>query len=416
MGRNPDHRVILASYGATLARKNSRYARNILRMSRYYSVFPQVILDARSGAADAWDLVSGGTDYVSWQWTDDERLEFYRDSVEGGSDAMGVGGGVTGKGGHIIIVDDPVKSRKEAESETYRNSVWDWFTNDLYTRREPGAAVIVVMTRWHQDDLVGRLMLEQPDRWERLHMPALAVERDRLGRLPGAALWSARYNEQSLAEIEAMLGPYSWSSLYQQRPTPAEGGIFKRTWFEPAISQTPDIQYAARYWDLAMSEKTSADYTVGIKLGFAADGHYYVLDVVRRQLDWGDVTPFMASVILADGPQVAQGVEEKGYMSRAIQDLNADHRLHGYAVRGYSVDTDKLTRALPVAARCAAGQVHLVLAHWNTTFIDEVCSFPNAAHDDQVDALSGAWAMMGMQHETGAVYFAADNSFGIGTY
>lgn len=367
IGDEPNKRVILASYGATLANKNSRYARNLLGAPRYQSTFPGVVLAPDSKAADAWDVAGH----------------------DGGMDAVGVGGGVTGKGGHIIIVDDPVKSREEAESEVYREKVYNWFNDDLYTRREPGAAVIVVMTRWHQDDLVGRLLRDDPDTWQVLSLPAIDQE--------GGALWPDRYPVAELRNIETRLGPYSWSALYQQRPTPAEGGLFKREYFMPLVDpeMLPTMHYTVRYWDLAMSEKTSADYTVGVKIGQGGDGHYYVLDVARRQLEWGDVVPWMAEVIQADGQDVTQGVEEKGYMSRAIQQLNEDPRLHNYGIFGYPADRDKVTRALPVVAKAASNTLHVMRSHWVTAFIDEVCSFPRGAHDDQVDALAGAWLMVG---------------------
>jgi predicted phage terminase large subunit-like protein len=366
-GGSPEKRVILASYGASLANKNSRFARNMVNAPRYRSTFPGVQLASDSKSADAWDI----------------------EGHEGGMDAVGVGGGVTGKGGHIIIVDDPVKSREEAESPVYRDKVYNWFNDDLYTRREPGAAVIVVMTRWHQDDLVGRLMRDDPDTWQVLSLPAISPD--------GGALWPGRYPLKELRAIETRLGPYSWSALYQQQPTPAEGGLFKREYFEPLMDVTmlPPMQHAVRYWDLAMSAKTSADYTVGVKIGQGGDGHYYVLDVVRRQLEWGDVVPFMAETMLADGQTVSQGIEEAGYMSRAVQDLNGDYRLHNHGIFGYRVDKDKVTRALPVAAKAASNTLHIVAAHWTGAFLDEVCSFPKAAHDDQVDALAGAWIMIG---------------------
>lgn len=372
LGRNPEHRVMLVSYGATLAQKNSRMARNLIASPRYHDTFG-LALDAGSAAADAWDLAGH----------------------EGGCDAMGITGGATGKGAHLLIIDDPIKSRAEAESQTYRDNTWDAFTDDLYTRLEPGGAIVVMMTRWHQDDLVGRLLREQPGEWVRLRLPALAEQGDPLEREIGAALWPWRYPADVLAATKQTLGEYAWSALYQQAPTPAEGGIFKRAWFEPLCTYVPAIQYAVRFWDLAMSEKTSADYTAGVKIGVGGDGQYYVLDVARRQVDWGELVGWMASVMLLDGPEVTQGIEEKGYMTRAIQELNADPRLHSYAVFGYAVDTDKLTRALPYAARCSAGQVHVVEGHWTGDYLDELCSFPQGTHDDQVDASSGAWSMVG---------------------
>lgn len=391
IGRNPDKRVILASYGATLAHKNSRSARNIIMLDRYHPLFP-ISLAQGSKSADAWDI----------------------EGYEGGMDAMGVGGGVTGKGGHVIIIDDPVKSREEAESEVYREKTWDWFTDDVYSRREPGAAIIVVLTRWHMDDLAGRLLKNQPDKWTLLNYPAIAEDNDGLGRNPGDALWPERFPIDVLTDIQQTMGAYSWAALYQQRPVPAEGGIFKRSWFTPLRDNVPEITRAVRYWDLAMSEKTSADYTVGVKIGQAVDGHFYILDVARKRIDWGDLTSWLAEIMIADGSMVTQGIEEKGYMSRAIRDLNADPRLHDYRIFGYPVDKDKVTRALPFAAKCGADLVHVANAHWSQEYVDEVCSFPNGMHDDQVDASSGAWSMIGSMDYSSELYHAETYSISEG--
>ena len=250
------------------------------------------------------------------------------------------------------------------------------------------------------DDLIGRViknegLVENGGAWERLRLPAIAEVNDPLGRAEGEALWPWRYPIEVLRDRESKMGPYSWAAMFQQNPVPAEGGIFKRAWFEPFIDIAPQIVSAARYWDLAMSEKTTADFTVGVKIGQAVDGHFYVLDVVRARIDWGDLVKFMADVILADGSDVVQGIEEKGYMSRAVQELNADARLHHHQIWGYPVDTDKVTRALPFAAKLAAGTVHVLNAHWTQAYVDELLSFPNAAYDDQVDASSGVWGMIG---------------------
>jgi predicted phage terminase large subunit-like protein len=247
----------------------------------------------------------------------------------------------------------------------------------------------------------------------RLRFPAIAEADDALGRAAGEALWPERYPIEELRAIEERMGEYSWSALYQQNPVPAEGGIFKLSWFSPLHDHCPDIIHAVRYWDLAMSEKTSADFTVGVKLGQAVDGHYYVIDVARQRVDWGNLTDFIATVMLQDGATCLQGIEEKGYMSRAIQDLNADPRLHGYSIFGYPVDKDKVTRALPYAAKCGAGLVHVLNHHFAQAYIEELCSFPYGTHDDQVDASSGAWAMIGDAGTMayGAVTLATYNTF-----
>lgn len=404
-GRNPDHRAMLTSYGATLAHKNSRFARSIMQSPKYLDLFG-IALDSSSRAVDAFDI----------------------DEHEGGTDAMGVLGGATGKGAHLLIGDDLLKNREEAESPKIREKTWDAVNDDLLTRLEPGGGVVLFATRWHMDDQIGRmlrLLMDVPEKQNGpvryLNLVALIedeqdVLNDPLGRGLDEALWPERYPAHILKAIRSRIGPYSWASLYKGQPVPSEGGLFKRAWLTP-VDGLPEIDFAARYWDLAMSAKTSADYTVGVKIGHGVDGHWYVLDVVRRQLDWGQVTQFLADVMLHDGPEVMQGIEEAGYMSRAVQDLNADSRLHGFAIYGYPVDKDKLTRALPVAAKCAAGLLHIVLAGWNRDYVDELCSFPKGAHDDQVDATSGAWAMLGGPSVTeGALNLAADTGISTSVY
>lgn len=382
LGRNPDHRVMLVSYGDSLAIKNGRAVRNLINNPVYAGLYPGVALAADSKAADAFNIAGR----------------------EGGVDALGVLGGATGKGAHVLVADDLVKNRAEAESETLRERTWDAFADDLMSRLEPGGAAILNATRWHMDDPTGRVLRdwlpnEPPGRIVRLRLPAIAEAPDKfadlLGRAEGEALWPERYPIEVLRGIEQRSGPYSFASLYQQNPVPAEGGLFKRVYFQrlPA-SSVPPLAYTVRGWDLAMSEKTSADYTAGVQLALGTDGHVYILDAAHGQIEWGNVTEFLAGVMLRDGAHVPQGIEEKGFMTRAITQLNVDPRLRGFQVWGYPADRDKLTRALPFAAKCAANVVHIVESHWTETFIEELCSFPSGAHDDLVDAASIAWTML----------------------
>lgn len=270
-------------------------------------------------------------------------------------------------------------------------------------------------TRWHQDDLVGRLLSRQPDTWRRLRMPALAESGDDLGRAEGEALWSARYPLRELTNIRTTLGEYSWAALYQQRPVPAEGGLFKRVAFH-LIPRAPEVTRAVRYWDLAMSDRTSADYTAGVLLGQTEAGRLVVLDVARAQLDWSSVPSFMAETALRDGPDVALGFEEKGYMSRAGQELAQDSRLHNFSIWGFPKDKDKLTNALPFAARVGQGLVDVVEGHWAWEFIDELCSFPAGEHDDQVDAASGAYEMLGTIAGSASLTYADEYTIGAGDF
>ncbi len=400
LGRNPDRRVMNVGYGATLAEKSSRLARNLMLSSWYQAIFPGVQLDPQSKAVDAWNIL--------------ER--------EGGMDALGVLGGATGKGAHILNCDDLIKNREEAESQVIRDKTWDGFNDDLMSRLEPGGAVILNGTRWHIDDPIGRALQHfkqiYGDKMLHLRFPAIAEADDPLGRLPGEALWPARYPIETLRLIESRYettgNRYSWLSLYQQSPTAHEGGLFKRAWFEDRVTTPPEITRAVRFWDLAMSDRDSADFTAGVKIGQGIDGHYYVLDVAHKRVDWGDLPNYMANIMLADGENVIQGIEEAGYMTRAVTDLNQDPRLHGYSIFGFPVDKKKYTRALPYAAKCAAGLVHLVGGHWADSYVEELCLFTGNEkdlHDDQVDASSGAWSMIGESAFGGDLNYATNETF-----
>ena len=195
-------------------------------------------------------------------------------------------------------------------------------------------------------------------------------------------------------KIKARLGAYSWSGQYDQNPSPSEGGILKRKWFKPRVRHAPQLRRIVRYWDLAMSEKTSADYTAGLKLGLGVDDHRYVLDVARAQVELDQLPAFIKDVVLSDGPGVIQGFEMKGYMTRAITILAKDRDLAGYILVGCEVENDKLTRVLPSAAKMSMGLVHVVDGEYAQEFEDECCSFPNGSNDDQVDAFSGANNLM----------------------
>jgi predicted phage terminase large subunit-like protein len=396
LGNHPDHRIMLVSYGASLAQKNSRAARSLIASERYAALFG-VTLDPASRAVDAWDLAHH----------------------EGGTDALGVLGGATGKGAHILIADDLIKNRQEAESEIIRNRTWEALQDDLLTRLEPGGAVVMFATRWHLDDPIGRmlrLIAEKPPAGPVVHLrfPALAEDGDPLGRAPGAALWPERYPAPVLRAIRDRMTAYSWNALYQQTPIAAAGGMFKAENFT-TIRFVPACTQVVRFWDLAMSERTHADYTVGVKMGLQDNGRTVVLDVVRRQLEWDHVPALMADTALADGPEVQVGFEEKGYMSRAGQALAADHRLHHFGIFGYPKDKDKVTNALPFAARVGLKMVDLVEAHWNNDFLDELMSFPLGAHDDQVDAAAGAYEMLGLGELAGMGQVNEATSYAIGT-
>lgn len=209
LGRFPSRRVILASYEADYAASWGRKARDLLEEHGRGLFGVGVRQD--SHAANRWDIAGH----------------------PGGMTTAGVGGAITGRGADLLIIDDPVKSVEEAESDTYRDRAWDWWRGVALTRLEPGGAVILVMTRWHEDDLAGRILQEDGANWRVLCLPALAddTDDDPLGREPGEPLWPERYDAEALARRRQEMGSRLYEAEYQQAPTPASGSIFRREWF-----------------------------------------------------------------------------------------------------------------------------------------------------------------------------------------
>lgn len=383
LGRNPDERVILTSYGASLAHSKSRLARNLMA-----EVAPEM---GWAGVSDD----SAATDH----WNIEGR--------RGGMIAAGVGGPITGEGGNVIIVDDPIKNAEEARSQTVRDHLKEWYKSTLYTRQEPGAAIIVVQTRWHEDDLAGWLLEEAKqggdlaEKWEVLRLPALAEEDDPLGRPPGAALWPARFNEARLAKIKRALGGYLWAGMYQQRPQPAEGGLFKRQWFRYFAERdgyylllTPEgvrrvrVGSCRRFQtcDPAASESDSADYFVLATWAVTPKKDLLLLDVIRVRLEGPDQPNLFRQARTKWGPGF-QGVESASFGLTLIQQLVRE----GLPIRKLEAKGDKVARAWPISARYETGMVyHLAGAPWLADYEAELVVFPNGAHDDQVDVAAYA--------------------------
>jgi predicted phage terminase large subunit-like protein len=361
LAKEPGLPVILGCYNQTLANRFSRTARKIAAT--------QVTLDPERTAVEEWLTTAGG-----------------------GVRAVGVGAGITGTGAKLIMIDDPVKNRDEAESVTYRDRVWDWYTDDLFTRREPGGAMVLIMTRWHEDDLAGRILAsEDGPNWTVVNLPALAEDNDPLGREPGVALWPERYDVASLTQIRTVLGTYSFSALYQQSPVPPGGGMFHREWFD-VVGAAPVEASRCRYWDKAAT--ADGDYSVGTKIARDREGVFYIEDVVRGQ--WSPLARerIMRQTAEMDGGDVTVGVEQEPGSGGLESAQNSVRNLAGFAVYAEKVTGEKQVRAMPFAAQCEARNVKLVRGAWNAAYLDELCAFPYGSHDDQVDSSSGAFARL----------------------
>jgi predicted phage terminase large subunit-like protein len=358
LGRNPARQIIAASYNSDLASDFGREVRNIVASADYGCVF-DTRLREDSRAAERWNTDQGGA-YV----------------------AAGVGTAVTGRGAHVLLIDDPLKDREEADSEIRRQRVWDWYTSTAYTRLMPGGAVVVIQTRWHEDDLAGRLLSAQGgDKWEVLDLPAL----DDGGR----ALWPEWYNEKTLARIRAAIGPRDWSALYQQRPAPEDGDYFKAEWLKPYDRAPPRDQmrvYGAS--DYAVTAD-GGDYTVHVVVGLDPEGRMYLLDLWRKQAtsdQWVEafcdlVTEWKPIGWAEEQGQIRAGVGP--FLDRRSRDRRAYVARDQFPTRG-----DKAVRAQSIRGRMAHDGLYVpVSAPWYPGLRAELLSFPAGKHDDQVDAL-----------------------------
>ena len=327
---------------------------------------------------------------------DPARHAAHRFSTSSGAEyyATGVRGPITGRRADLILIDDPVKSQAEADSPAARDLLWNWFRSDLITRLKPHGRILLVMTRWHPDDLGGRIMTG-PDHWRILRLPALAEPDDPLGREPGAALWPEWEDEAALARKRALLGERTFAALFQQDPRHRLGRLFQPG--KIIILDDAPTTVAVRAWDLAATAESSGrdpDYTVGLKLGRDDAGAYVVLDIVRFRGGPHEVEQAILATSAADGAAVAIGLPQDPGQAGRAQIRYLVGRLAGYRVIASPETGAKETRAMPAASQVNAGNLALRRAGWNRAFLEELQDFPDGTKDDQVDALSRAISLL----------------------
>jgi predicted phage terminase large subunit-like protein len=381
LGRNPSARVIGASYSGALANRFSRRARNQLQAPAW--PFPHRTSGDLAQVV-AWDLES------PWR---------------GGYVSAGVGGSITGMGADLLIVDDPVKDAAEAESETMRENTWEWFTSTAFTRLHPGGAVVVVATRWHHDDLVGRLLAaEDGAKWRVVDMPALAGPGDPLGRAEGEALWPERYPASELERIRVQIGSRHFEALYQQRPSDERGNILRRDWWrwhDPALLPA-DVSWVLQSWDTAFKKGRENDWSVCLTAA-AGHGGFYALDLWRGKVSFPELERQVRlqyakwrpdEVIVEDaasGQSLLQ-VLNHGLAASARPDSNAGTGSGAWVpVVPVRVEGDKVAMANAASPWLEAGLWSLPEgAEWAGGLVEECARFPFGADDDQVDAFSQA--------------------------
>ena len=351
LGRDSKRQIIAASYNSDLANDFGRNVRNLVNEPEFGQVFPGVTLAPDSQAANRMNTNAKGA-YV----------------------AAGVGTAVTGRGAHIALIDDPFKDREEADSERRRDTVWDWYRSTLYTRLMPGGAIVLIQTRWHEDDLAGRLLEQEPEQWEVLELPAIDNA--------GAALWPEWYDLGALNRIKATIGSREWSALYQQRPQPDEGTYFQRAWFTP-WDKLPTVRHYGSS-DYAVTDG-GGDYTVHTVWGICADGDVYRVaqwkgqtasdEWIEQKLDL--IAKYKPLCWFGEGGVIQKAIEPM--LRRRMRERNVHCRLEWLP----SV-ADKPTRARSFQAMAATGRVHFEPG----ADLSEFLVFPAGKHDDEVDTAS----------------------------
>lgn len=371
LGRHPERQVILASYSAELAESNSRRVRGLLRHPRY--PFAAQVSDD-SHAVNRWGTTQGGTVI-----------------------AAGVGGSITGFGAHILVIDDPVKGREEADSEAFRERAWEWYREVARTRLMPGGAIVLCQTRWHEDDLAGRILVAQPGSWRVLSLPAVAEANDQLGRATGESLWPAWFGGDELSALQAELGTRAWSALYQQAPTSDAGGLFRRAWMQRRHGTPPFLAYTLCSVDSAFKTGVANDYSVIATWG--TDGKdFYLLDVWRERVEFPDLVHAVKAQAALHKPKAIL-IEDTAAGQSALQQLRRETPLPLLPVK---VTAAKPARAAAVTPLFEAGKVSLpVGTAWLDAWIEEHVAFPTGRFDDQVDTTSMALARLALVAGTG---------------
>lgn len=364
--RRPADCVIAASHTQELAEKWGRRVRNLLSQ---HSLALGARLAADSQAAGRWETDAGG-EYFS----------------------AGVGGSITGRRADLVVIDDPVRSREDADSELIRDKTWEWYKSDLYTRLKPGGKIILIQTRWHEDDLAGRILAEMEaggDKWEVVSLPAIAEQHDPLGRKPGEVLWPEWEDQTELDRKRRAVGPRDWSALYQQRPAPEEGDYFKADWLKP-YDKAPARDTLRIYGgsDYAVTAD-GGDYTVHVVVGIDPEDNIYLLDLWRKQAssdEWIEAFCDLVKEWKPIGWAEEQGQIRAGigpFLDKRSRERNAYVARDQFPTRG-----DKAVRAQSIRGRMALGGLYVPhAAQWYAELRSELLSFPAGKHDDQVDAL-----------------------------
>ena len=369
LGRNPSNYVIAATYAQDLADDFGRKVRNQIKDEVFAGIFPGIALRDDSSAVRRFHIA--------------QPVDALQTSQAGAYFAVGIGGPLTGRGAHLLLIDDPVKNREEAESPVVRARTQNWYTSTAYTRLMPGGAIIVIQTRWHEDDLGGWLLREHAhEEWDVLELPAISKD--------GKALWPEQYDVKALQAIRQAIGPRDWSALYDQKPTPETGDFFKAEWLKPyAEGKAPDRKTLEVYGgsDYATTQN-GGDFTAHVVFGIDPEGRAWLLDIWRKQTSSDKWVEAWCDLVIKWKP-LGWG-EEMGQIKSGVGpflDREARARKAYCAREAFPTRGSKATRAQ--SFRGYAGQYGIYVPSDHPDWPDcrrELLTFPAGVHDDFVDA------------------------------
>lgn len=388
VGRDPSRRVIAIAYGDSLSKRYGKQNRS--KIEEYGGAIFGVKLQKGSETASNWKI----------------------ENHQGQMLSAGIGGPITGEGADLLIIDDPIKNRQEANSPTYREMVWNEWKSTFLTRLSPKGSVILILTRWHEDDLAGRLLSEEPGKWTVLALPCLAEDDDPLGRAPGAPLWPEYgFDEEWALSKKKEVGSYAWAALYQQRPAPLEGGIIKRWWWRfwrPAKVELPPVSLRGpdgvieveavplphrfdqviQSWDMTFKDTKGSSYVAGQIWGRQA-ANKFLLDQVRDRMDFVRTVAAVENLTYRWPGARSKLIEDAANGPAVIATLRS--RISGLIP--IKPEGSKESRAHAISPEVESGNVYLphpAVAPWVREFIEEATAFPNSAYKDQVDAMTQA--------------------------
>lgn len=398
LGRNPNSRIIATSYSASSASRFNRDVQRILDDPSYSALFPETGLNSSNVRTQSGQALRNNSIFEPIN-----PLKDFHDALYSGFYlSSGIGGNIIGTGFDLGILDDGIKSREMADSDTQRRKLWEWYISTFYTRAEKNARVLIIGTQWHHDDIIGKteaaiLSGETPNA-RIINLPAIAeaMSNPYDPREIGAALWPEKFDITELEQIRRAIGSYEFTAQYLGTPTPRDGGMFKREWFKviTADSLNPAELSSARSWDLAASE-SKGDYTAGALVSRNTDGNWFIRHMARRQGSPQSIAELIRHTANTDGKNVIIGMEQEGGASgKTVIDMYRRTILAGFTFSAHRATGSKEARAYPLSVEAEAGNVFIVQGDWNNAFFDEIETFPNGRNDDQVDSAADAFEML----------------------